>query len=221
MHKTRSEKLAALQNFMNLETGELYEDSFIWENNLYKKAVRKKSLDRQIKKCRLCPGLNIPRFTESAPGWGNLNADIFFIGQSLHKPGVASGLPFILGSGYLVDAALRLSGLTRNDVFISNVVHCHPADNRSSLDAEKTNCLQYLIDEWFIVYPQLVVALGNDAKWAVEEMHKKARIKDHSKILCVKHPAALIHDGGDPKDKYSWIVKLSMQIDKVLKGESK
>lgn len=201
---------------MNLETGELYEDLFTWEKNLYEKAIRKKSLDRRIKKCKLCPGLNIPRFTESAPGWGNLNADIFFIGQSLHKPGVASGLPFILGSGYLVDAALHLSGLTRNDVFISNVVHCHPADNRSSLDAEKKNCEAYLETEMSIVRPKLYVALGNDAKQFFSN-----HLPRDAKILYMKHPAALIHDGGDPKDKYSWIVKLSMQIDKVLKGESK
>ena len=220
MYITRSEKLTALQNLMNLETGELYEDLFTWENSLYEKAIRKKSLDRQIKKCRLCPGLNIPRFTESAPGWGNLNANIFFVGQSLHKPGVASGLPFIIGSGYLVDAALRLSGLTRNDVFISNVVHCHPADNRSSLDAEKTNCLPYLEAELSIVQPKLIVALGNDAKQLLPVNLGKGGY-EKTKVFYVKHPAALIHDGGDPKDKYSWIVKMSMQIDKVLKEGEK
>jgi DNA polymerase len=221
--KTRKDKLVALRDFIDLETGDIHEVSFEYEQSLYKKAVAKKALDARIKVCERCPGMNIKRITESCPGWGDLNASVFFVGQSLHRPGVSSGIPFILGSGYLLDAALRLSGLLRKDVFITNAVHCHPSKNRASLTDEKENCLNFLKQEITIVQPKLVVALGNDAHWAVRKLlTPKTRKKGNSdiswlvpmpKVLCLKHPASFLHSA--PHACIDWIVKLSLEIDKI------
>jgi len=205
--KTRKEKLIALREMIDLETGAINTDFFEYENTLYDKAVRKKSLDFYINKCQLCEELNIKRYSDSCGGWGDLNAKVFIIGQSLHRPGILSGLPFILGSGYLLDAALRLSGLLRKDVFITNVVHCHPPRNRGSLESEKKNCLPFLVQEIRIVSPQLIVALGNDAHWATDKIDVKA--------LKVRHPAFFLHSA--PEDSIEWIIKLSNEIDKVYK----
>jgi len=210
--KTRKDKLVLLQSFLNLETGKVNEQAFKYENSLYKKAIEKKSLDARIRKCRLCKGLNIKRFTDSCPGWGDLNAKILFVGQSLHKPGIISGLPFILGSGYCLDAALRLSGLLRKDVFFSNVVHCHPEGNRASTDEEKENCLPFLAEEISIVRPELIVALGNDAKWAIN--HSLIQ-RFGFKSVCMKHPASFMYAA--PEERANWIVKLSLKIDRVYK----
>jgi len=208
--KTRKDKLVLLQKYLNLESGEVDKEAFSWENDLYEKAIRKKSLDRRIRGCSLCEGLNIKRLTEGCPGWGDLNAKVFFIGQSLHKPGIVSDLPFILGSGYILDAALRLSGLLRRDVFITNAIHCHPAGNRGSLEDEKKNCLRFLHEELDIVWPELVVALGNDAKWAVERLSRE--LSDF-KVIKVKHPASFMY--GAPEQRKDWILKLSLEIDKI------
>jgi len=220
--KTKKDKLILLQTFLNLETGKLNTESFDYENSLYNKAVQKKALDARIRNCSLCPGLNIKRFTEACPGWGDLNARVFFIGQSLHKPGVASDIPFILGCGYLIDAALRLSGLLRKEAFFSNCLHCHPERNRPSTDKEKGNCLQYLLREILIIQPALVVALGNDAKWAKERLSREL---SGFKTLCLKHPAFLLHSGSggkiDPEAGKDWILRLSKEIDKVYKDENK
>jgi DNA polymerase len=213
-HKTRSEKLTALQQYMNLETGRINESSFTWEASLYAKAVKKKSLDAQILKCRKCPGLNIKRLTECACGWGDLNSPIFFIGQSLHKPGVVSGLPFILGSGYMLDAALRLSGLLRKDIFISNTIHCHPERNRASTEEERKNCEPYLWQELDIVQPKLIIALGNDAKAFIDQPRLWTK-QVPPKIVKVKHPASFAYS--EPEGRYGWIVKMSLELDKVLK----
>jgi len=204
--KTRAEKLTELQKYMNLETGVIDESAFVWENSLYEKGLRKKILDSKILNCGKCEGMNIKRLSEACCGWGDLNADIFFVGQSLHRVGMLTGLPFIQGSGYMLDAALRLSGLTRYDVFISNVVHCHPPGNRGSTESEKKNCLPYLREELSIVEPKMVVALGNDAKEALNELNVKA--------LCMTHPAKFMYS--EPEGRYNWIVKLSLEMDKVL-----
>ena len=208
MFNTRSQKLIELQKYMNLETGIIDETAFAWENGLYEKGLRKKILDCQIQKCGLCEGLNVKRLSEACCGWGDLNADIFFVGQSLHKAGMMTNLPFIGGSGYMVDAALRLSGLLRKDVFISNTTHCHPPGNRQSSEGEKENCLPFLREDLNIVEPSLVVGLGVDAKQALESLGVKA--------FCATHPAKFMYS--EPESRYGWILKLSLQIDKVLKG---
>ena len=216
MFKTRAQKLIELQKYMNLETGTINEDVFEWENDLSEKGLKKKVLDEKILKCSMCEGLNIKRLSECCCGWGDLNADIFFVGQSLHKAGMQTGIPFIGGSGYMLDAALRLSGLLRKDVFISNVVKCHPPGNRQSTEEEKRNCLPFLSQELLIVKPELVVALGNDAKAAIEDLSLWANEPVAKKTLCMTHPAKFMYS--EPEARVNWIVKLSLQMDKVLKG---
>jgi len=211
----RKDKLIALRKMVDLETGAINEAAFEWENTLYEKAIQKKSLDRRIHNCELCEGLNITRCTDSCGGWGDLNAKVFFIGQSLHKPGILSDLPFIKGSGYLLDAALRLSGLLRKDVFITNVVHCHPPRNRSSAFWERRSCLPFLKTELEIVRPELVVALGNDAQEAIREIAMSDFSTGANKVLSVKHPASFLHSA--PEDSIEWIIKLSNEIDKIYK----
>jgi len=208
---TRSEKLTALRDFVDLETGEIHKEKFAWENDLYMMAIRKKSLDNTIASCSKCPQMNIPRYSESCSGWGNLNSSYFFIGQSLHKPGMMSGLPFILGCGYMLDASLRLSGMKRHDVFISNVVHCHPPSNRSSTVEEKENCLSYLREELDIIFPKMIVALGSDAEWAVQRLGLKS--SKEQRILKVRHPASFFYSA--PESRIEWIVKLSLEMDKI------
>jgi len=210
-----SSKLVALSELANLETGTLHTDKFEYENILYGKSLKFKALASRIIACRKCSGLNIKRFTEGCPGWGNLNSDIFFIGQSLHEPGMLSGLPFIQGSGYSIAAALRLSGLKWTDVFFSNVVHCHPENNRPSTEAEKQNCLPYLISELDIVKPKLIVAMGNDAKQAFEVVKEWLMLDKSTRIFKCKHPASFCY--GAPEQRIDWVIKLSQQIDKVIK----
>jgi len=200
---------------VNLETGDFNEPAFDYENDLYSKAIKKKSLDVKLRNCSLCPGLNIKRCTEVCPGWGNLNAKVFFIGQSAHRPAVLSDLPFIIGCGYAIDAALRLSGLLRRDVFITNVVHCHPGKNRASTDDEKKNCLPFLQEEIDIVQPELIIALGNDAQWAFEQIRGQGGKWAAHKPLNIKHPASFMYSA--PEERVGWIVKLSQEIDKVYK----
>lgn len=154
--------------------------------------------------------------TEAAPGWGNLQADIFFVGQSLCAACMQTQIPFTKGSGYLIDAALHVVGLERKDIFISNVVHCHPPHNRTSEGYEIKCCKPFLIEELELVKPQLVVVLGNDAARVLKSstilLSLKNRVKP--KFLYVKHPAYWLRKGGHgSKD---WIIKVATEMSKVL-----
>jgi len=78
----RSDKLEHLSKFCNLETGELDKNSFADLDLLYQKGRQYHGICQRIRLCNECPGMNIGRVTECCPGWGNLNADVMFVGQS-------------------------------------------------------------------------------------------------------------------------------------------
>jgi len=125
-----------------------------------------------IKVCRLCPGLNIAGETESAPGHGAVDSPVALVGQSLcGTPCMESQIPFTGGSGVLLDRSFAQAGITKRDVFITNVVHCHPPQNRESLENWVSNCSPYLSLELTIVRPRVVIGLGQDAKQALERVY--------------------------------------------------
>ncbi len=198
-----------------METGQLEPNAFAKEDMLFEKARSMKTVNRQVRECMRCEGLNLTRITEGCPGWGNLNAGVMFVGQSLHNLGMVSELPFIKGSGRMVDAALRLSGLERGDCYWTNVVHCHPERNRASTEKEKENCLPFLLKEICIVCPKILIALGNDAKGAMHDMvFPNIQGAKQMKLLFVVHPASLVYSA--PEARPDWIVKLSLEIDRVI-----
>ncbi len=209
----RSRKLEHLSKFCNLETGELDKDSFADLDLLYQKGRQYHRLCQRIRLCNECPGMNIGRVTECCPGWGNLNADVMFIGQSLHEPGMYSQIPFIGGSGLIIDAALRLSGINRRDYFWTNVVKCYPERNRPSTEEEKKGCWEYLATEISIIQPRIVVSFGKDAKWAAEK-YKSEYNDETRKWLFYAHPISLIYSS--PEARPNYIVKMSLDIDKSL-----
>ncbi len=210
----RSDKLIQLSKFCCLESGELNIDMFSDQELLYIKGRQYHRLCQKLRQCNKCPGLNIKRVTEVVCPWGNLNADIMFVGQSGHEPGMYSQLPFILGSGLLIDAALRLSGLNRRDCFFSNAIQCHPERNRASTEEEKENCLGYLYEVLDIIKPRIVIALGKDAEQSVGKYMSEREYE--WKYLKYQHPASLIYSS--PEARPNYIVKMSLDLDKILKG---
>jgi len=211
----RSKKLEHLSKFCNLETGELDKNSFADLDLLYQKGRQYHRICQRIRLCNECPGMNIGRVTECCPGWGNLNADVMFVGQSLHEPGMYSQIPFILGSGLIIDAALRLSGIDRHDCFWANIVSCHPERNRASTEEEKSNCWPYLAEMIDIVQPRVVVTLGKDAEWGAKRYMDEREYG--FKYLKYSHPASLIYSA--PEARPNYIVKMSLDIDKILENE--
>ncbi|MHA0289090.1 uracil-DNA glycosylase family protein [Mycobacterium sp. C3-094] len=128
----------------------------------------------QISRCRECPGMNAPGVTASAPGYGSAHAPVAIVGQSLCRKCMESGVPFTGGSGTYIDRALEVAGREKRELFITNVVHCHPIDDRRSHPHEIDNCLPFLHEELDVVSPRLIIGLGADAE----------------KVLAARYPAA-------------------------------
>ncbi|EUA93408.1 uracil-DNA glycosylase family protein [Mycobacterium ulcerans] len=164
--------------------------------------LRKIALDAEIAGCRRCEGTNIAPTTMSAPGYGCVSSPVALIGQSLCEKCMESQVPFTGGSGELIDESIQRAGREKEDVFISDAVHCHPPKNRSSHQHEIVNCSPYLHRELEIVRPRLVVALGRDGERVLTFFYPSARIceelfeiprgrlpKGVPYIFHVKHPS--------------------------------
>lgn len=133
------------------------------------------ALDDEIKRCRRCEGMNIPGVTESAPGYGCVSSPVVLVGQSLCEKCMDTQIPFTGGSGDLIDEGIALAGLRKDQVFISNAVHCHPPKNRASHQHEIVNCAPFLHRELELVRPRLVITLGRDAERVVRFFYPGAR----------------------------------------------
>lgn len=140
--------------------------------------TKRRQLDRiaeRISTCRQCPGMNEPGVTASAPGYGSPNAPVAIVGQSLCRKCMESGIPFTGGSGSYIDRALELADRKKPDLFITNVVHCHPVDDRKSHPHEIDNCMAFLHEELDVVSPRLIIGLGEDAEKVLSERYPDAR----------------------------------------------
>jgi DNA polymerase len=128
----------------------------------------------RVRTCRQCPGMNEPGVTASAPGYVSANAPVAIVGQSLCRMCMASGIPFTGGSGTYIDRALELAGRRKDELFITNVVHCHPIDDRRSHPWEIDHCRSFLHEELDVLLPRLIIGLGGDAEKVLSERYPDA-----------------------------------------------
>jgi uracil-DNA glycosylase family 4 len=112
-------------------------------------------------KCKACD-LHQTR-TKIVPGQGNPDARIVFVGEAPGQTEDEQGLAFVGRAGKLLTEIIKAMGLTREDVFILNILKCRPPSNRDPLPAEVAECRQFLHKQLRIIEPEIIVALGAHA----------------------------------------------------------
>jgi uracil-DNA glycosylase family 4 len=127
-----------------------------------------KAVFQIAKDCTRCPQLAATR-TAVVFGAGNADADLMFVGEAPGANEDKQGLPFVGQAGRLLDTLLAEIGLTREDVFIANVLMCRPPGNRDPQPAEISNCQQYLLQKLGLIQPRVVCTLGNFATKLLRE----------------------------------------------------
>jgi DNA polymerase len=157
----------------------------------------------EIRRCRLCP-LHETR-TNAVPGAGPVDADIFFLGEAPGAREDEQGLPFVGASGrflnHLLESMSKLCDVSRDSVFISNVVKCRPPDNRTPHVDEVAVCAGYLDRQLELIQPRLIVTLGRFAMERffpgerISEIHGQPRRINNVVILPLYHPAAALYRG--------------------------
>jgi uracil-DNA glycosylase family 4 len=135
----------------------------------------------------------------AVPGEGPDNAEIMFIGEGPGFHENEQGRPFVGAAGKFLEELLASIGLTREEVFIANVVKCRPPGNRDPQQEELDACNQYLERQILAINPKVIVTLGRfsmarflpNAK--ISNVHgQAARIKNRL-VVPMYHPAAALH----------------------------
>lgn len=144
-------------------------------------------------KCRLCKARK-----RAVPGEGNPHTRIMFIGEGPGRNEDEQGRPFVGPAGRLLEEALAGIGLTRADVFITNVVKCRPPENRDPNPDEIAACNNYLDRQIEALDPQVIVTLGrfSMAKFfpgqKISMIHGRAKPGRKRLYIAMYHPAAAL-----------------------------
>jgi len=118
-------------------------------------------LYEEVRACTKCP-LHETR-TKAVFGAGDADAEVMFVGEAPGADEDCQGLPFVGRAGQLLNELLEGIGLSREDVFIANVLKSRPPGNRDPLPAEIEACKPYLFEQVRLIEPRVVCTLGNFA----------------------------------------------------------
>jgi len=152
--------------------------------------------------CTAC-GLAATR-TQVVFGVGDRHADLMFIGEGPGEQEDLQGEPFVGRAGQLLTRLIEGIGLTRDDVYIANVVKCRPPGNRDPNPIEIETCRPYLEAQLDFIQPKVVVPLGNFAtklllqtKQGITKLRgQEFPYRDGAVIIPVLHPSAVLRNSG-------------------------
>ncbi|MFN7160666.1 MAG: uracil-DNA glycosylase family protein [Candidatus Gracilibacteria bacterium] len=138
------------------------------------------------------------------PGMGTQQTDILLVGEGPGKNEDLQGLPFVGASGRFLDELLGSIGLSREKIYITNVVKCRPPENRDPKPNEIEACDNYLEAQIMVINPKIIITLGrySMAKFLpgvkISEVHgkPKKRQSDGRIIFPCYHPAVALYNGG-------------------------
>lgn len=150
-------------------------------------------------KCPLAAGR-----TQVVFGAGDPSADLLFVGEGPGAEEDRQGIPFVGRAGQLLTRLIEGIGLTRDEVYIANVVKCRPPGNRDPLPVEIDACRPYLEAQIDFIEPRVVVALGNfaaklllDTKEGITKLRgRQYSFRGGALLFPTLHPAAVLRGGG-------------------------
>ncbi|MBN2144041.1 MAG: uracil-DNA glycosylase [Candidatus Aureabacteria bacterium] len=165
-----------------------------------------KYINEEIKNCRQCR-LSETR-TNVLCGEGNTDSPLFLIAQAPGEKEDKTGLMFTGPSGRVLDDLLKMAGITRKDVYMTNLVKCMLPKYRKPKPDEIETCTRYLTREIERIKPRVLVPLGYDSikfvfgkynsgcllKSGINPLFGKLQLFDQFKVYSLRHPSALLHN---------------------------
>ena len=154
-------------------------------------------LYEEIAKCHRC---EISKYrTKVVPGEGAENADIMFVGEAPGWHEDQQGRPFVGPAGQFLEQLLASINLSREQVYIANVIKCRPQGNRDPLPVEIHNCREWLERQIELIHPKIIVTLGRYSMAmffpgkSISRIHGTAQKRDNVIYYAMYHPAAALH----------------------------
>ena len=154
-------------------------------------------LQKQVAECTSCD-LHKTR-TKTVFGIGNRNADLMLIGEAPGADEDMQGEPFVGRAGQLLNAMLYAIKLTREEIFIANVIKCRPPSNRNPNKDEMTCCNHFLQQQISLIKPKLIVAAGRvaaqhllDTTTPIGKLRSQQFKYNNTPLIATYHPAYLL-----------------------------
>lgn len=158
-----------------------------------------KGLITRCKKCKACRLRKTA--TQVVPGEGCPNADVMFIGEGPGANEDKQGIPFCGAAGKFLDELLASIDMSREDVYITNVVKCRPPGNRDPQENEIKTCKPWLDAQIKFIKPKVYVLLGRFAmgryfsQLKISKVHGRAYRKQGKVYFIMYHPAVALYNG--------------------------
>jgi DNA polymerase len=158
-------------------------------------------LEREVLACTRCALAN--GRTQVVFGTGDPDADLMFVGEGPGAEEDRQGVPFVGRAGQLLTKLIADIGMTRDDVYIANVVKCRPPGNRDPQPVEIDSCRPWLTAQLGFVRPRVVVTLGNfatklllDTKEGITRLRGREFPFGDASLVPTLHPSAVLRSGG-------------------------
>jgi uracil-DNA glycosylase family 4 len=158
------------------------------------------ALSELYQEIALCQQCEIAKYRNKVvPGEGAEDAKIMFIGEAPGWHEDQLGRPFVGPAGKFLDELLASIGLTREQVYIANVIKCRPSSNRDPLPTEIQNCRHWLERQMEIIHPKMIVTLGRYSMAmffpgkSISKIHGTAKKEGDTIYYAMYHPAAALH----------------------------
>jgi DNA polymerase len=194
------------------------------------------ALNETVRVCRKCEHLAAFR-TQTVFGVGNPQAELMFVGEAPGADEDKQGEPFVGRAGELLTKIINAMGLTRDDVYIANVLKCRPdmpkgaPGNRPPTPLEMQRCLPYLREQIAIIQPRVLVALGKTAMAgltgtdeSMSAMRGRWFTFENIPLLPTYHPSYLLRNGSNAEKRKVWedmllvMEKLGLPISEKQRG---
>ncbi len=174
-------------------------------------------LEATCRACKNCPLWETR--TNVVFGVGSKNAEVLFIGEGPGENEDLQGEPFVGRGGKLLDDMMGAIGLSRENVYIANIVKCRPPQNRDPLNIEEDACIGYLRNQVALLRPKIIVCLGRIAAtrvigedFKITRDHGKWFEKSGVQMMALFHPAALLRDPRKKPDTFLDLKSLQGKI---------
>ena len=155
-------------------------------------------------------------------GRGSRKADIMFVAEAPGSQEDKAGVPFVGPAGKVLDQLLEHAGLARDEIYITNIIKCHPPGNRDPKEDEKDCCIPYLRYETHLLRPKIIVCLGRvaaqriiDPNYRITRQHGTWIHRKNCDLTAVYHPSAILRDPSKLEDTKQDFLNIAERLKEI------
>ncbi len=152
-------------------------------------------------------------------GVGPQDADVMFVGEGPGEQEDLQGEPFVGAAGKLLDDMLSIIDLSRENVYIANIVKCRPPRNRDPQEEEQEACIGFLREQMALIRPKIIVCLGRiaakkliDPQFRITREHGAWVQKSGIWMSATYHPSALLRDVSKRPEAFDDLMTIRAKI---------